>query len=115
VGERDPERLEGQRQRHRVEVAGGQEPISLDRDERAVVDRVQLDLDGRPGGGDLVPQRAVHLRHHAERQRVLDRAREAGLGQLAAGQQAAKVSRGGDLPGQRLGARGLVVERSRVA
>ena len=72
---------------------------------------VQLDLDHGPRGGDLVSQRTVHLRHHPERERILHGARVARLRQLAARQQVTEMGRRGDLAGQRLCPRRLVVER----
>ena len=83
--EADPERLEGEREHHRVEVAVREHRVLLHRGERVVVDRVQLELDRLPRGGDLFPQGAVHLGDDPEGERVLNRERGVGILQVAPG------------------------------
>ena len=64
---------------------------------------------------DELAERAVDLRPHPERQRVLDRARAARLVQRAAGEEPADARPRGELAGHGLGAQDGLVEDRRVA
>ena len=103
MGDRHAQGVEGERHDDRVEVAVADHRPVGDRHERVVAERVELDLDRPPRIGYELVQRAVHLRGDAEGQRILDRARHAGLVQRAAGQRRAHVPARLDLARERLG------------
>ena len=72
------------REPRHVEVAGRQQPVAVDVDERAVGGGVELDLDMIDRARERVVRGAVHLRDAAERQRVLDPPRGVRLQERAA-------------------------------
>ena len=98
----EAERLEGERQAGRVEIAGRHDGIVVGQHQRIVGGAVELDLDGAAGLIDRREQRAMDRRHAADRQRVLQGGRR---GRVAAGEQVAQLPRRLLLPGG--GPRGL--------
>ncbi len=111
----DPQRLEGERQLHGLEVAVRDQRVALDQDHRVVADAVQLDLHGVLGGRHLLAIGAVHLRSHPERERILHRQAGRGVVQIRALEQRAHLGGRRDLAGDRLGGGRGRVERARVA
>ena len=79
-----------------MEVAAGDDAAFVGKDERVVGRRVHLHLDDCTGVGDGIARGAVHLRHAAQRIRVLHFAILAGLCQdFASGDQSPEVAGAG--------------------
>ena len=102
LGDRHRERVERERERLAVEVAGRDEQLVLDEHERVVGRRVQLGRDGVLDVVEQVARRSVHLRRAAQRVRVLHLVAPAvRLHDRRAFEQAQHVSRRRALPSQR--------------
>ena len=99
IGQRDGEEVERHRHRLPVKIAAA-EQIAVVEHERIVGRRVQLSPDDARGELDRVEHRAVHLRHAAQRVRVLHARIVVAmrLANLAVGQQLAEICRGRGLP-----------------
>ena len=99
IRERDGEEVERHRDRLSVKVAAAQQLAGLEH-ERIVGRGVQLAADDARGEVDRVEHRAVHLRHAAQRVRVLHARIVVAmrLANLAVGEQLAQKRRRRGLP-----------------
>jgi hypothetical protein len=93
----EAERLEGQRESGRMEVAGRDRRSRIGKDERAVGGGIQLGLHRLPGARERVQRGAVHRGDAAEAQGILEPPGGVRLPQGGVGKQAAEPRRGFDL------------------
>jgi hypothetical protein len=109
----DAQVLEGERELEREEVAAGDERSGCHVDEWILGARVQLELQRGREARDRDSERAVHLRHRAERDRVLRRGHARGEGRRF--EQRADAPRRHRLRPDRVGGLHALVERREVA
>ncbi len=111
VGERQAQRVEPQRERLAVEVAGRDDARRVADEDGVVGDRVEVDRDEAPAEADALARGAVDLRDAAQRVRVLQRAVSGAPGGAGAGEHGPQALGRPDLPGERAQGVDVGVER----
>jgi hypothetical protein len=83
LSQRDPQRVAGNGEHHRVEVAIADHGLIRHGYQRVVVGGVELDRYGVSGGRDILAQRPMDLRYNSEREGILYGSRRSGLEESA--------------------------------